>query len=481
MHLCLSGNPIEDGIEDLAAAIAAHQGPAGLYLEMIEFKHEANYLTLLQALTTTRHLTHLSLAGTAPSPDSPGPCSDALTSTLHNLLAHNTSLHSLDLSGFSGKLDDGQLPLGAGRALSGLASNTTLTHLRIRNQNLHDDAGVLGKALAQNTTLRALDCRGNGLNLTSLRFLVDSLASPTSGIVEFPCPEDERAAVWRTVLRGLQRTPSSAAVSVMGTVSAAAAAAAKNQAAAGHAHSHSHSHSKQIAVKDFLKGEEVLLKGVLDGLWERLERCLRENRKRLGVVDASPAVGGGGGGQQGFRHRHRRSSSSAGLGGSLGGGGVFPGEEEWPGFDVVAADGGGGGGGGADVGLGIGIGGPSRWPSTDSEPGSSNSMPRPTVRISMAEREEVPCKYQLGAGNTNTNTNYGYGGYGSGGAGGLESPTETLDPVSEVETPAEEQEREQTQVRVVIGDADEEAEAEGEGDELFRKMVDDFRKSGFEF
>jgi len=162
----------------------------------------------------------------------------------------------------------------------------------------------------------------------------------------------------------------------------------------------------------------------------------------------------------------------------MGGGGVFPGEEEWPGFDVVADV----GGTGADVGLGIGmggmggIGGPSRWPSTDSEPGSSNSMPRPTVRISMAEREEVPYKYQLGGGNTNAN--YGYGGYGSGVAGGLESPTETLDPVSEVETPAEGQEREQTQVRVVIGDADEEEEAEG--DELFRKMVDDFRKAGFE-
>jgi hypothetical protein len=67
----------------------------------------------------------------------------------------------------------------------------------------------------------------------------------------------------------------------------------------------------------------------------------------------------------------------------------------------------------------------------------------------------------------------------------VESPTETLDPVSEVETPAEETEEAQVQVPFV-GDGETEAgrlageEAEREGDELFRKMVDDFRKAGFE-
>ncbi|KAH6850100.1 hypothetical protein B0I37DRAFT_413526 [Chaetomium sp. MPI-CAGE-AT-0009] len=443
MHLCLNGNPIEDGIDDLAAAIAAHKGPAALYLEMIEFKHEANYLTLLKALTTTHHLALLSLAGTAPSPEAPGPCSDQLTSTLHNLLAQNTSLRCLDLSGFSGKLDDGQLPLGAGRALAGLATNTSLTHLRVRNQNLHDDAGVLGRALTTNTTLRSLDCRGNGLNLTSLRFVVDSLAVNRS-VIDFPCPDDERAAVWRTVLRGLQRTPSTAALAAPapGTVSAA--------------------NPSPVAVKDVMREEEVLLRGVLEGLFAKLEARLEENRVRAGVV-----VGNAGGGVQGgYCHRHRRSgSSSAGLG--VGGGGVFPGEEEWPGFDVVADV----GGASAGVGLGIGfVGGPSRWPSTDSEPGSSSSA--------VVAGGEAPFGGDhLVNGSSQGTANYGYG-YGGGVAGGLESPTETLDPVSEIDTPAEGQEREQTQVRVVIGEVGE--EEEGEGDELFRKMVDDFRKAGFE-
>ncbi|KAK4106110.1 RNI-like protein, partial [Parathielavia hyrcaniae] len=213
MHLSLSNNPIEDGIEALAAAIRNQHGPAALYLELIEFKHEANYLTLIRSLTHTRHLTLLSLAGTAPSPSSShGPCSDDLVATLHAFFAHNPSLKYLDLSGFSGKLDDGQLPRGFGRSLAGLALNLQLTHLRIRNQNLHDDAGTLGRALSSSISLQSLDCRANNLNLTSLRFLVDSvIAQSSSTLVEFPLPRAERDAIWRTVLRGLQRTPSSAA------------------------------------------------------------------------------------------------------------------------------------------------------------------------------------------------------------------------------------------------------------------------------
>ncbi len=139
MHLHLSGNAIEDGIEALTAAVRSDSGPAGLHLEMIEFKHESAYLSLLASLTHTDHLTHLSLAGTGPSP---GPCTPALLETLTTFLSANTSITALDLSGFSGKLDDGQLPVGFGAALAGLATNTTLTHLRIRNQNLHPAAGA---------------------------------------------------------------------------------------------------------------------------------------------------------------------------------------------------------------------------------------------------------------------------------------------------------------------------------------------------
>lgn len=303
LHLCLSGNPIEHGLPSLTAAIHHQTGPAALDLEMIEFKSEPNYLSLLTALTTTNHLSHLSLAGTAPSPSSHGRCSPELITTLHTFFSQNTSLKSLDLSGFSGKLDDGQLPKGFGRSLSGLAHNHTLTHLRLRNQNLHDDAGTLGRALAENSTLRALDCRDNSLNLTSLRFLVDSVAKSNTTLVEFPFPEGERRAIWKTVLRGLQRTPSSVAVSAMGTISSLSAAAAGGGSGLAVGGGGGGGSGGGARNRDLLNEEERLLRGVLDQQFEMLEGKLRENRKASLSDEA--------GSQSGHRpHRHRHTSST---------------------------------------------------------------------------------------------------------------------------------------------------------------------------
>lgn len=483
MHLYLNGNPIEDGLEDLTAAIEAQQGPAGLFAEMIEFRHESSYLALLRAFTAARHLCLLSLVGTAPSLSSPGPCSEELVATLHDLFAHNASIQCLDLSGFSGKLDDGQLPPRFGRALAGIAHNTALTHLRIRNQNLHDDAGVLGRALAANATLRALDVRGNHFNLTSLRFLVDSLApgsraaASVSSLTDFPLPADERAAIWRNVLRGLQRTPSSVSSVVLpapGTVTAKASAANPS------------SPTSATTMRDLPKGEEKLLREVLDGLFATLEKRLAENRKKLDVSGEQPngqallsssnsvsytAAAAAERKRLAYRHRHQRSGSSVGIGLGLGSNHLSPGEEDddtWPPFEM------------ADVGLGVGAVGPSRSSSlTDSEPGGGNSLPRPMVRLS----EGVE-----GAGTAIRTDN-------SGGAffGGMESPTDTLDPVSEVETPVEtgvkeegeglERETEKMDMKVLIGEAEAgrpSEEDEGEPDELFRKLVDDFRRAGFE-
>ncbi|KAK4143685.1 uncharacterized protein C8A04DRAFT_12178 [Dichotomopilus funicola] len=491
MHLYLNGNPIEDGLEDLTAAIEAQQGPAGLFAEMIEFRHESSYLALLRAFTAARHLRLLSLTGTAPSPSSPGPCSEELVTALHDLFAHNASIQCLDLSGFSGKLDDGQLPLGSGRALAGLAHNTTLTHLRIRNQNLHDDAGVLGRALAANATLRALDARGNDFNLTSLRFLVDSLApasraaTSASALTDFPLPADERAAIWRNVLRGLQRTPSSVALpAAPGTVSAMAATSAAN-------HTSAPSLAASAAKRDLPKGEEKLLREVLDGLFATLEKRLKENRKRLEEVSGEQSnaqallLSGNSNSvsynaaaaekkRLAYRHRHQRSGSSLSVGTGLSLGGTShlssPGGEEdddtWPPFEMA----------GLGLGLGIGVGGPSRSSSlTDSDPGGGggNSLSRPVM-------------VQLSEGREGGSPGTGVRSDSSGGAffGGMESPTETLDPVSEVETPVEMGGRmDMKDMKVLIGEAETgrlSGEDEGEPDELFRKLVDDFRRAGFE-
>ncbi|KAL2156487.1 hypothetical protein VTH82DRAFT_1232 [Thermothelomyces myriococcoides] len=488
MHLSLNGNPIEYGIEDITAALSANQGPTGLYMEMIEFKEEAHYLDLLKAFTVTRHLTLLSLAGTAPSPSSPGPCSDELVATLHDLLAHNTSIQFLDLSGFSGKLDDGQLPLGAGRALAGLAANTTLTHLRIRNQNLHDEAGLLGRALAENTTLRALDCRGNNFNLTSLRFLVDSIAgADRSALVEFPLPAEERAAIWRNVLRGLQRTPSNLPPPAVGTASATGTANAGSN-----------------AIRDLLREEEALLRDVLEGLFATLEKKLKENRARL-LGDAvrlgrDNHRGDGGGDdadrqqrEYSYRHRHRHRHQRSGSSGAAGLLAMDGGDDAWPSVGEIS-------GIGVDLGFDPGM-GLDMSPSAGSGPGSGhggNGEAGPLLPQIVAPSEEadgetplaVLHEYQqngdtaaaAAAATTNYHTSCVVGG------DGMDSPAETLDPSSEAETPPEGQEPSgQNSVQVIVGEAEpgrlsgdgDGGDVEG-GDELFRKMVDDFRRAGFD-
>ncbi|KAK0732746.1 hypothetical protein B0T21DRAFT_200601 [Apiosordaria backusii] len=203
LHIGLSGNPIENGIGKLAAVIRENKGPAGLDMEMVEFQDEDNYLALIHALTEAKHLTVLNLAGTAPAPSPTGVCSAEIVSALHDLFARNTSIRCLDLSGFSGRLDDGQLTKGFGRSLSGLEHNKTMTHLRIRNQNLHDDAGTLGQSLKRNNTLMVLDCQDNNLNLNSFGFLVDSMKINKT-IIDFPFSPKERSDIWKNVLKGLR-------------------------------------------------------------------------------------------------------------------------------------------------------------------------------------------------------------------------------------------------------------------------------------
>ncbi|KAL2019532.1 hypothetical protein VTK56DRAFT_9566 [Thermocarpiscus australiensis] len=447
MHLCISGNPIEDGVEDLAAAIRQQKGPACLYQEMIEFKDESSYLSLIKALTETRHLSLLSLAGTAPSDSSHGPCSRELVTTLHDFFARNTSIRCLDISGFSGKLDDGQLPKGFGQSLAGLASNTTLTHLRIRNQNLHDDAGTLGRVIAANNTLLMVDCRDNNLNLTSLRFLVDNLRTNTS-IIEFPFPPAERSAIWKNVLRGLQRTASSAALPAPETISYA-------------------SYPPNPPARDLLKEEESLLRDLLDAQFAALDARLQQNRAALEAAAGRPLDF-----VDDYHHHHHHRTRS---------------EEGWPALelDIVGkgVDSGGDGDGGSSSGVrggGGGAEGEQREQQRQQDPGVL--IRRPTVRSSAMEEADAapPGPYRQSL----LHVQEGHGGDG-GGSSGMQSPAETVDPVSEVETPPEGQVPVPVpvpvQVRVeAVDEVQGRSPPEEEGDELIRKMMEEFRAAGFD-
>lgn len=204
VHLHLSGNPLEDGIEDLCRAISLTPGPVGLHMDMLEFRHEVNFVALMKALTCNRKISSLSLVGTAPTPSADGPCGSEVCDALREFFERNTAVKQLDLSGYSGRLDEGQLGQGFAQSLRGLVSNNTLTHLRIRNQNLHDDVGTLGSAIRQNSALRVVDCQDNNWNLTSLQFLTKSLKLNRS-IVRFSFPQKEYERVWSRIIQDLHR------------------------------------------------------------------------------------------------------------------------------------------------------------------------------------------------------------------------------------------------------------------------------------
>jgi hypothetical protein len=196
--LSLNGNPLEEGIEYLAHSIRHNRGPKELHMDMVEFRDEANYCTLVQALTATRCLTFLSLAGTGPIPPAGESLQPETCEALEKFFAYNTSIRYLNYSGYKGKLDEGQMAPGFGHSLRGLVENDTMTHLWIKNQNLHDDIGTLGMVLQRNRTLQVLDCQNNGFNMTTLQFLTESVKQ-NYALTHCPFTLEETESIWKGI------------------------------------------------------------------------------------------------------------------------------------------------------------------------------------------------------------------------------------------------------------------------------------------
>lgn len=205
LELSLNGNPLEEGIDFLAHSIHHNRGPRELHMDMLEFRDEANYCTLIKALTATRYLTFVSLVGTGPTPPAGEPLQRETCEALERFFAYNTSIRYLNYSGYKGKLDEGQMAPGFGQSLRGLADNDTLTHLWIRNQNLQDDIGTLGRVLRKNKSLQMLDCQNNGFNMTTLQFLIESVKQNYT-LTQCPFTMEESEEIW-TRIRDKMRGP----------------------------------------------------------------------------------------------------------------------------------------------------------------------------------------------------------------------------------------------------------------------------------
>ncbi|PHH77678.1 hypothetical protein CDD80_330 [Ophiocordyceps camponoti-rufipedis] len=171
LTLHLSGNRLDEGIDDLCGAIACGYGPWSLFLQMVEFAQEINYIKLLRALTVNKTVECLSLAGTAMS--------DAASSTacqaVADFFSKNNTVRFLDISGYDSKLDEGRLGKEFSRALGGMRRNTRIEHLRVRSQMLNVNVGDLAEAISANKAMQTLDCEGNDFNLSNFRHLVKKL------------------------------------------------------------------------------------------------------------------------------------------------------------------------------------------------------------------------------------------------------------------------------------------------------------------
>jgi hypothetical protein len=197
----INGNPLETGVSRLARAVRNGFGPAYLHMNMVEFRDDSNYAQLLTAIALSSKLLGLSLIGSGPTTDD----TPDTTGAFKTLFSACRSLRHLDLSGYSGRLDEGRLGGGFGLALDWLCKNQTLTHLRIRNQNLNEHREQVGRIIEQNRTVRYFDIQENDMALTTLSFLARSMKNNHT-IIDFPISTAERDRIrWRQ-LRELKLT-----------------------------------------------------------------------------------------------------------------------------------------------------------------------------------------------------------------------------------------------------------------------------------
>ncbi|KAF2963528.1 hypothetical protein GQX73_g10056 [Xylaria multiplex] len=161
IHLSLNGNPLEAGSTDWIDLIHGNEAPSKLHLDMIHFQHESTFNKLLIALSHNKTIEFLSM---------------------------------IDLSGYSGKLEDGQLGWGLPGALSGLKDNTSLRQLRLRNHDMGATGGDLTelcRILIANKGLAMFDIQHNNFDHHQFCELVTAL-NHNHQLISFPTSQVDR-------------------------------------------------------------------------------------------------------------------------------------------------------------------------------------------------------------------------------------------------------------------------------------------------
>ncbi len=127
LHLHVSENRLEEGHDDLVAAIKDSYGPTHLTMKMLEYKKENNFRELVQALRNNKTLKYLDISKASLPYDANADTCEAFK----QMFAENETLEELDISGEHAHLEVAKFGIGLNDALTGLEQNHALKILRV--------------------------------------------------------------------------------------------------------------------------------------------------------------------------------------------------------------------------------------------------------------------------------------------------------------------------------------------------------------
>ena len=172
LHLYVSENRLEKHHDKMAQTIARSMTPTHMSMRMLEYSKESNFQGLVDALAINDTLEYLDISRVSLPYDA----GKTTCEKLQHMLATNTSLQTLNLSGEQAHLEAVTLGRNLPHALRGLEQNSTLRVLTIEHQTLGlPGAGALASALAKNSTLEELHCDDNDINLQAFTVLVNGV------------------------------------------------------------------------------------------------------------------------------------------------------------------------------------------------------------------------------------------------------------------------------------------------------------------
>lgn len=201
MHLDVSQNDINKGLEQLTSAIVDNMTPVQMSLRAIEYREESAFRRLLSAFADNTSTQILDISQTALPADASEECCRALS----HLLSQNNTIVDLNLSGEESRLAVAKFGAGINKALLGVKQNTTLRTLRIERQKLGlQGANTLADVLSNNACLQELFCGNNEIPLTGLTELVNALINNTT-LIYLPQMDDGRAAAFKSAERAMMQ------------------------------------------------------------------------------------------------------------------------------------------------------------------------------------------------------------------------------------------------------------------------------------